>query len=375
MNILQFICPSGFYGAEMWILALAKNLDREKVNCQLAITLESDGQNMELYNRFLSLGLGAHQIRMSGRFDPKVIQKLCQLIKQKEIDVIHTHGYKSDILGVIASKLTGIKAVATPHGFENASNRKLQLFIRLGCIALKYFDKVAPLSEELRADMDRFKVNPKKNQLIVNGVDLDEIEKERKKATSARDANSSVKVIGYVGQIAYRKNVADLIRAFDLFFKKRKDLRLMLVGDGPQRKELEEMAKSLPSGEQIEFLGYRPDRLRLMKEMDLFCMTSSLEGIPRCMMEAMAMEVPVVAYNIPGVNKLIIPEKTGLMAPFGDVEELVQCWKRMLSNGNFGEQMAKNARQHVFEKFSAKRMAEEYTKLYEEMVGRKKAHS
>lgn len=180
INVLQFICPAGFYGAEMWILALAKNLDPISVNCQLAITRESEGQNIEIYNRFQSLGFDAQQIKMRGRFDPRVIYKLSRLINEEKIDIIHTHGYKSDILGLAAAKLAGIKAIATPHGFENSKDIKLQLFIRLGCLALKSFDRVAPLSKELHSDMIRIKVKPGKIILIKNGVDLKEIETERK---------------------------------------------------------------------------------------------------------------------------------------------------------------------------------------------------
>ena len=99
---------------------------------------------------------------LKGRFDPMIIMRLSRLIRQNKIDIIHTHGYKSDILGLLAARITGIKAVSTPHGFENAPDLKLQTFIRLGCAALKRFDYVAPLSEELKSDMLRIKVNRSK---------------------------------------------------------------------------------------------------------------------------------------------------------------------------------------------------------------------
>lgn len=367
VNTLQFICPVGFYGAEMWILALMKHLDQTTVNCQLAITREPGRQDIEIYHRIRSMGFGAHQIRMGSRFDPAAIQKLIALIKKERIGIIHTHGYKSDILGLIAAKIAGIKAIATPHGFENAKDIKLQTFIRLGCLAFKYFDRVAPLSEELRTEILRMRVNPHKIRLIRNGVDLEEIESERKKAYPPIYPDHGEKRIGYVGQMASRKNVADLIRAFDLLYQAHKNIRLILIGDGPQRQELEELAGSLASSSQIQFLGYRKDRLRLVKELDLFTMTSSLEGIPRCLMEAMALEVPVAAYRIPGVDKLIIHEKTGLMADFGQVEELRNCWERLLFDGTLAQEMARNGREHIVRNFSAQRMAYEYTTLYQEV--------
>ena len=367
LNVLQFICPAGFYGAEMWVLALAKSLDPERVTCQLAITRESEDQNIEVFKRFRELGLSAHQVRMSGRFDLRAVFKLARLLKQEKIDIIHTHGYKSDILGVLAARLAKVKIVATPHGFENANDLKLKLFISLGCMALRYCDRVVPLSEDLMEDMKRIKVNRDRARLIINGVDLDETQSALTESTPPLFDTPEEKKIGYIGQIAHRKNVGDMIRAFDLLYRDHPGIRLVLVGDGPMRDELENMARSLPSSSAIEFLGYRKDRLRVVKELDLFCMTSSLEGIPRCMMEVMSMGVAVAAFRIPGVDKLIIHEKTGLMADFGNVEELKECLERLLFDEKFSQEIAQNGRKHVLENFSAKRMAEEYTKLFQEI--------
>lgn len=365
---MQFICPVGLYGAEMWILALAKNFNLEVVNCQLAITLETEKQNIEVVNRFRALGLAAHQIRMLGRFDPRAILRLARLLRQEKIDIIHTHGYKSDILGLLAARLANIKIVATPHGFENARDLKLQLFIRMGCLALRYCDRVAPLSEELMADMHRIHVSPRKIRLIMNGVDLDEIQLAMNDVAQPLYDNPGEKKIGYVGQLAHRKNVGDLIKTFDLLFKEHPNVRLILVGDGPMRGELERMAQSLPSASRIEFLGFRKDRLRIVREFDLFSMTSSLEGIPRCMMEAMSMGVAVAAFRIPGVDKLIIHENTGLMAEFGDVKSLKYCWERLLFDHEYAKPIARKGRDRILKNFSAKRMADEYLSLYQGLM-------
>lgn len=366
IKVLQFICPSGFYGAEMWILALASHLNPAKIECSLAITHESSDQNLELYKRFDSLGLKSHKIPMNGRFDIRCVTRLVKLIKKNRIDILHTHGYKSDILGLVAARIAGITIVSTPHGFENSSDRKLQLYIRLGCFSLRFFDKVVPLSPDLKQDCLNISVSPDKVRLIVNGVELREIEGERLNEAVPLYPNNRDKIIGYVGQMAPRKNVDALLSAFDLIYQENPEVRLILIGDGSQRKRLEERARKLESGSQIEFLGFRDDRLRLMKQMDIFSMTSSLEGIPRCVMEAMAIGTPVVAFNIPGIDELLIDGETGLLADFNDVQGLKRCWGNLLSNRALALRIKKNARQHILEKFSAHRMASEYTSLYRE---------
>lgn len=368
LKVLQFICPAGFYGAEMWILALAKNLDQSAVECHLAVTRESETQNLEVLRRFEGLGLQGHQIRMRGRFDPRAIRALSRLLREQHFDVIHTHGYKSDLIGLIAGRMAGVKTVATPHGFENAKNLKLQMFIRLGCLALKHFHRVAPLSDDLLKDMRRIGVPPGRVKLIMNGVDLQEVEDEKASTAPLLYRHTSDRLIGYVGQIAHRKNVVAMVRAFDRLHAEMPNTRLLLVGDGAQRAELQTLAGGLASAGNIEFLGYRNDRLRLVKELDIFTMTSSLEGIPRCMMEAMALGRPVAAFNIPGVDKLVLPEHTGLLAPFGDEEGLKNCWKRLLTDASLAERLAKNGQHHVTTHFSALRMAREYTDLFRELV-------
>lgn len=368
IKVLQFICPAGFYGAEMWIMALAKSLDTAQVDCSLAVTRESEGQNMELYKRFSALGLPAYQIPMQGRFDLSGIFKLKHLIREQGIEIIHTHGYKSDIIGLLVAKLAGIKCVSTPHGFENAPDLKLQFFIWLGCRSLRYFDAVAPLSEGLCADIERIGVAKDRVTFIRNGVDLDEVRTLETTNTKQIKRQPGEKIIGYVGQLIRRKNISAMLATFDALYSEHKNVRLVLIGDGSHRTELEQEARALISGEKIDFLGYRKDRLALVKEMDLFCMTSSLEGIPRCMMEAMALEIPVAAFRIPGVDQLVEDGKTGLLAEFDDVRGLQLCWEKLLFDEDFSRHIAYSGRRRIEKMFSGERMAEDYRLLYQKII-------
>ena len=367
INVLQLISTTGLYGAERWVLALSRNLNSDLVQCSLA-TPSEPGEGTDFHQLFRENGLVSYKCRMRSRFDPLVILGICNVIKRERIQIVHSHGYKSDILALLAAKLQGVRTVATPHGFENAADRKLQLFIRLGCAALRHFDCVTPLSDALANDMQRLGIREDKLRLILNGVDLDEIDRQVVvDATDPQNA-SPLKTIVYVGQLIERKNVSDLIRAFHLLSQERSDVRLLIIGDGPSRRNLEELAASFNLTSRILFTGYRNNRLELLKETHLFSMTSSLEGIPRCMMEAMAMRIPVAAFNIPGVDKLILHEKTGLMAELGDVMGLKQCFNRILSNPQFAMQLARDARRHIDQYYSARRMACEFTELYQQLA-------
>jgi glycosyltransferase involved in cell wall biosynthesis len=200
-------------------------------------------------------------------------------------------------------------------------------------------------------------------------VDLDEIKTlDTNDASEDVSGKSGEKLIGYVGQLIHRKNVSALLRTFDLLYQENRNIRLLIVGDGKLRLQLEKEADSLRSAEKIQFLGFRTDRLAIMKQLDLFCMTSSLEGIPRCMMEAMALGTPVAAFGIPGVDQLIEDGETGLLANFGDLMALKDAWKKILFEPDVGKRLARKGQERIERQFSSSRMAEEYLDLYYSMV-------
>jgi len=370
IKVLQFICSTGFYGAERWILALAKNLPKDSVPCDLVVTLEDNSieLELELVKEYKKQNIGqVFEVPMSHKFDFSVVNKLAKLIKDNGYDVIHTHGYKSDILGVLAAKKAGIRSVVTPHGFENAEDIKLRLFIWLGNKMMKYANVVVPLSKALCEDVKSFGVKHTKVEYVQNGVDLSEVEEQKikdNKLTSVGDA----KRIGFVGQMISRKNIRDILDIFDTLAEKHPNITLSLLGDGESRAELEEHTKSLNHKNRIEFMGYRDDRLELLQSFDLFVMTSTLEGIPRCLMEATAMGIPVAAYNIAGVDQLIEHEITGLLAPFGEKETLTTYWEELLFDEDKAEKLSDNACKFVNENYAGKRMATEYIEVFKQLL-------
>lgn len=367
MKILQFICSTGFYGAERWVLALSKHMPSD-VTSELVVTLEPGTEDLELVKQFKPIGT-THQVPMNGRFDLAAVKKLAALIKEHDIDIIHTHGYKSDILGVLAARKAGIPCVVTPHGFENAADIKLRFFIWAGCQAMRFAEKVVPLSKQLMADVKKFNIPTNKLAYIQNGVDLSEVEAVR--ITKQPKPAGSKKSIGFVGQMISRKNITAILDCFDTLYAKRKDIELVFLGDGDDRPKLEEYAKTLACYDAISFLGFRNDRLQLLRDFDMFVMTSTLEGIPRCLMEACAMEIPVSAYDIAGIDQLITHKESGLLAPLHDIKQLEQDWETLLDNTDYAKQLAENAHAFVQEHFSAQRMANEYYALFSDMLKEK----
>ncbi len=368
MHILQFICSTGFYGAERWILAMCNNTQDKNVTYSLAVTDEAASQNLEIAKHFKRDCGDVFELPMAHKFDYKAVSRLADYIKANNIDAVHTHGYKSDILGVLAAKKAGVPVIVTPHGFENAKDFKLRLFIWLGCQAMKYADHVVPLSPQLVKDCKHYNINEPQLVYIQNGVDLSEVEKFK---NAAAVLPKTKKRVGFIGQMISRKNILDLLDVFDALHQKMGDVELILLGDGDSRPSLEAHTQTLQSKNDIHFLGYRDDRLDYLKSFDLFVMTSTLEGIPRCLMEACAMETPVAAYDIAGIDQLITHGSTGLLAPLGNKAALLSAWEAILQDEAYASTLGKNACDYVNEHYSAKRMADEYITLFNKVLDNK----
>lgn len=337
------------------------NQNTDAIHSELVVTREAQNPNLELVNAYQQLGLPVHEIPMSYKFDIRAVNSLVKLIQTRRIDIVHTHGYKSDILGVIAARRAGVKCVATPHGFEKMDDWKLSLFIAIGCRFFRYFDFVAPLSRELCEDIRRYNVPERKIVYIRNGLDLKNI---NFRLPSENPTRKDKPTVGFIGQMISRKNVTDILGVFDTVASEYPDLRLVLLGDGDALASYQEYATRCTNADKIEFYGFVGNPLDFLTNFDLFVMTSTLEGIPRCLMESMAVGVPVAAYKIPGVDQLIETEKNGLLAPLGEKEQLAECWRRLLFNEQLADQLALSAANTIRDKFSAGRMADEYLSLY-----------
>jgi glycosyltransferase involved in cell wall biosynthesis len=367
IKVLELGSSNYLLGAERWILALVKNLDPAVFDVTVSVVQDSqDGQTglLELASR---LGIRTELIRVNGRFDPRAVGKLVRVIRSNQTDIVHTHGYKSDILGYLASRLTGAKHVCTPHGWATHMDLKLKAYVYLDRKILPQADGVAPLSLSLFHDMRRVGVPDIRNRLILNGVDLTEVQEAAPLSRRSLGLADQF-VIGYVGQLIPRKRVDSLIRAFALFHKDNADSTLLILGAGEEETALKALAKSLDLGGKVRFLGFREDRLSYLKVFDLFVLPSELEGIPRCLMEAMAAQINVVASDIPGTTDLVKNGVTGLTFPVGDDNRLSRCLMRIKHNLPLARTLRVQAAKLVESQYSAQRMADEYGHLFRSLL-------
>ena len=361
VSVLQFICSTGFYGAERWIAALVNNLDRERVTSHLAVTEEQGSDNSELIENCTARICSLSRIPMRNRFDLRVIFELCKVVRKNEVSIIHTHGYKSDLIGLLVAKLMRTKIVSTPHGFEPGSI-KLRILTWIGAQALKRVDLVAALSAQIEDQVKGFGVARSKIRTISNGVDLSEIYEVRQRRTL--ETKPQPLKIGYIGRLVPLKNTDQILSAHRLLRQTIPDAELHIVGAG----ELYDQILQAHGQDGVQVYGFRKDRLELLANFDLLVLASETEGTPRSVMEAMGMGVPVVAYDIPGVRTLIEHRKTGMLATYGSSSELARFCIELARDRELAKVIAINAMNRIEQEFSGSILAARYASLYLSMT-------
>jgi glycosyltransferase involved in cell wall biosynthesis len=368
IRVLQLGSPTGMFGAERWILALARHLPPADVHTTIGVIQDSGSAVPELCVHAARLGFDTVSIQAPGRLSRDAIPQLRALIRERHIDVLNTHFYKSTILGAMAVRGTSCSLVVTPHGWSADAGFRLQVYEWLDRIAFGWADAVSPLSPELERGLRRLPWVASRLHPIRNGVDLAEVgASDAIDADVARARRDGGFVVGYVGQLIARKRIDTLIDAFAAL--EVPDKWLFLVGDGPQRPELEARARAAGVSDRVRFAGFREDRLALLCGFHAIVLPSSLEGIPRCLMEAMAAGVAMVSSDIEGSRELVIHEQTGLMFPTGHSGALTACLGRLASDDSLRSRLVAAARQRVDTEFSAAAMAGRYVQLYRSVRG------
>jgi len=337
-------------------------MDTNKFRSTLINLVDSPEESSAVVLAAQQRDLTAFDFVTGGKFNPFAGWRLARWVREQRVDIIHGHGYKSDLLGLMTAKLAGCRVMTTPHGWSLEKDLKLQFFEKIDRFSFRFMDIVCPLSESIYNNAEKY--TKKKVRLIANGVDIDEI----RSSGVAVGSNEGSNVIGYIGRLAKSKDIVTLLNAVSLLFASGRKVKLILVGDGDQAHDLIAFTEALGIKNIVEFKGFKSETAVFLRGFDCFVLPSLSEGTPRCIMEAMALSIPVVASDIPGNRLLVSHEKTGLLFPVSDSKKLADCISFMLENPDIAKDMAENGCKKVEEQFSNLKMASEYSMVYEDLI-------
>ena len=367
-KILYLRSSSQVYGAECQILELAKGI-RDREFCVSLMVMATSIKPNPLVVAANDLEIPVDQILVDSKFSYRFLKDLTKYINDRQIKIIHTHDYKSNAFGLLASRRTDASLVSTAHGFTE-STLKLKFYKYIDAFALRRFDRVIAVSEKMRDDLIKLKVPEKKVTIIHNCIDLKQNQKEMAFGCTKKDLglDDDQKVILAIGRLSAEKNFGLLLRAFSRILSDFPTTMLLLAGDGPDRHMLENISDELGITDSVTFLGYYKNAHTLIPMSDCIAISSIREGLPIVLLEAMAAGQTVVATAVGGIPEVITDGANGILVEPDNVSSMAKGLKSVLSGAIDQKKLAAAAIRKIETSFTPEKMLEETTTVYRDLV-------
>lgn len=359
-------------GPEKTILCGAEQHDRKKFAVTVCYLRDLRDEVFGVDERARTLDVSYVEVRERHSFDAGIWKQLLALAEERHFDIIHGHDYKTNLLALLLARWTGAVPMATSHGWTGQSRRERWVYYPGDRQVLRRMPRVVAVSSDVRRALIQAGANPASITVLLNGIDpagftRDAARRERMR----RDFGLSpeVRLVGAVGRLEPQKRFDLLIEAFADVHADWRNTRLAITGDGSLRESLETQARRLGVADACQFLGHRLDIADLHDAFDLLVQSSEYEGTPNAVLEAMAMETPVVATDVGGTNELVRPHTHALLVPPRDVEALSAAVRNVLVDPSAAWRRAIAARERVEKELSFAKRTRRLEAVYEELVG------
>jgi glycosyltransferase involved in cell wall biosynthesis len=367
INVLHVIHSLTYGGAENQVVTLTPALNNDRYNIHICC-LQSEGV---LANGLRAKGIQVISLNMRIRYWPLAVYKLYNLIKQVKPQIIHSHMYDASLWGTLVGKLAGVPVILTT---EVGMTLKKHHFL-LNRIINHYNDKMIAVSEEIRQyHIQNRVISPEKCITIPCAVDIERFNKLKyqKKQKTLIGGTSFSPLIGTVARLVPAKRLDYLLKAARIVCDTAPQVRFLIIGDGPLRKELEELALHLGLlSKNVKFLGHCQDITNIFSELDLFVLSSDTEGIPVSMLEAMAASISIVATNVGGIPQIIKDGHNGFLVSPRDPEGLANAILSLIDNSTLRGTFANEAYRTVKELYSTKVISQQIISLYNDLLEKK----
>jgi len=373
IKILYIIDGIIFGGGERAFAQIIKGIDKEKYEVYCACFAK--GAFAEKIKNYV----GIFPMDLSNRYNLSNIYGLVKIMKEKNIQIVHTQGGRGDFFGRVAAGLARtpviISTVATPVEGYDVNPIKRLIYIWLDRISERFVHKFIVVSDTLIKRLVRIhRISPKKIIKIYNGIELEEYTCNTDSGLPVRkefNLGTDIILLGAIGRLTWVKGLTYLIRAVRNIEEREREIadkiRCLIVGEGKLRKDLENLARTLNIERKIIFTGFRNDIKEILSSLDIFVLPSILEGQPIVLLEAMAMAKPVVVSNIQGVDETIVNGVSGVSVPSGNHVALSQAITSLLKDRVKAQTMGQEARKVIEERFKLQDKIIQHEKLYQQM--------
>lgn len=310
------------------------------------------------------------------RHDWQALKELTRWFREHRPDIVHTHSGKAGILGRLAAQRAGVPLIIhSIHGPSFGAFQGFfanQVFTAAERYAARFTDHFVVVAEAMQDQYLKAHIGrPEQYTRIFSGFELDPfLQARRDPELASRFALAPTDfVVGKIARLFALKGHEELFAAADNLCRRIPNLKLLLVGDGPLRGRLEELAQSGPLRGRVVFTGLVPpsEVARYVGLMDVLVHLSRREGLPRALPQALAAGKPVVAYDCDGASEVCLPGETGFLVAPGDLESLVTRLGMLADAPELREELGEAGRQFVASRFTVQRLVDEQYELYQRL--------
>jgi glycosyltransferase involved in cell wall biosynthesis len=366
-RIVQVAGSADWGGGERYLELLARHLDRGRFT--LEVVVPGPGA---LCGRLAALGVPVHVVTLEALVSVAAVTRLAGAFRRLGADLVQAHGARSNVYARLAARLAGTRAVvSTVHNALTdypVSPARRAVYRALDRVTLPLASRVLCVAGALAA--------PYRGRAVVvrNGIDVEDFDLVTV-AASARArrrvlAPGGGPLLGFVGRLTPQKDPLAFVQALARVRRVRADVGGVIVGDGPLREDVERAVRARGLDSCCRVLGARDDVAALLAALDVFVLTSVSEGLPFVILEAMALERPVVATAVNGVVEVVEPDVSGRLVARGDGDALARAVLDTLADADRARAMGRAGRRRIEADFTASRMVRETEALYLDVLGR-----
>jgi glycosyltransferase involved in cell wall biosynthesis len=315
-------------------------------------------------------GLPFDIIPLKHKYFLKSIIEIIKLIRIKNINIVHTHGYRANFYGRIACMFTNIKHIATVHvslfDYNNTPNLLRYLYFVIETVLSFKTFKYICISKAMADDMRRLKIPWQKISIIPNGVDLKRFHPRpvHSKIREKFGVDSKTALIGTAGRLVPEKGQIHLVKALKLLKDKHSNLKCLFLGNGPLLSNIKGKAAAFGVEDMCIFAGTRNDIEEIYPTLDLFVLPSIREPFGLVLLEAMATQIPVLAFSSGGPQEFIKSGLNGVLSPPEDSYRLAEEIQFLLQNRDRAQSLAVEGRKSVEQKYNVKNTVRKIENLY-----------
>ncbi len=366
MKTLQIMWLGTIGGLEKHVLHLVEDLKANGHLVEVCILHKTGAISDELYNRKIK----TYFMDMKSGFDVRGALRFKRFLRDNSYDIIHVHD-RNILANFVLWKFCETPKVFSEHGGELIGNKPWKRILFYKLLSFQY-KKIIANSNHIREFLLKCGLsNEKKVTTIYNGINfkaLSNYSLDKNKIRKKLNIDRNNKIIGIVARLVPSKGIDLFILTAQEIAKKDRSFTFLIIGDGPNRSEYEEMAIRVRDKVDIRFLGWRKDIERILPIFDIFLFTSRWESFGIVLLEAMAAGVPIVGFDIPGANEVVEKGETALLVDFSNIKELASTALYLISNKDLYIRLSLNGRKRVRRYFSMKDNAQRTLQIYEEII-------